>query len=163
VPQQRSAKKTAPTTSASADLVNDLELETALGFLFRRLNSLSNLIFLKESKQTELTAMQAGILLTVYREEIIGLRELARRMYVDRSTIQEVVNRLVSRELIARRVPEHDKRTYELSVTPKGRTLLLKHVKSMAVLQERLLTGIDPKRAAIAQEVLQEILKNHDC
>src|SRR3546814_3802889 len=45
------------------------DLGGALGFLFRRLNSLSNAIFAEVSGQQDLTAMQMGILLTVHRSE----------------------------------------------------------------------------------------------
>lgn len=138
-------------------------MENALGFLFRRLNGLSNLIFTRESGEPDLTPMQAGILLSVCREKVIGLRELARRMYVDRSTMQEVVNRLVKRKLIARRVPKSDRRTYELWVTDEGRDLLLRNVHVMAQLDKHLLSGIDPERAAIAKDVLKQMLQNHGC
>jgi DNA-binding MarR family transcriptional regulator len=147
--------------SHAIEAARSLNLEAAFGFLFRRLNSLSNTLFLKDSGQSTLTAMQAGILLTIYQEETISLRELARRMYVDRSTMQEVVNRLVNRKLINRRVPENDRRTYELSLTAKGCDTVLKQVYAMAGLQNRLLKGIDPAKAKIVQEVLHQILDHH--
>lgn len=144
------------------EVARTLELESAFGFLFRRLNSLANAIFLEDTGQSELTAMQAGILLTIYQHETINLRELARRMYVDRSTVQEIVNRLDARKLVNRRVPESDRRTHELSLTAKGFELVLRHINAMIGLQGRLLEGIDPERAKIAKEVLQQILKNHN-
>jgi DNA-binding MarR family transcriptional regulator len=100
-------------------------------------------------------------LVTVYQEETISLRELARRMYVDRSTIQEVVNRLVMRKLITRRVPENDRRTYELTLTAKGLENVLRYIYAMEGLQARLLEGIDPEKAKIVSEVLHQILAHH--
>jgi DNA-binding MarR family transcriptional regulator len=153
--------KPAHDVSSAIETARKLSLEGAFGFLFRRLNSLSNTLFLKDSGQSELTAMQAGILLTIYQEETLSLRELARRMYVDRSTMQEVVNRLVARKLIARRVPESDRRTYELSLTAKGCETVLRHAYAMAGLQTRLLEGIDPEKAKLVKDVLHQILEHH--
>src|SRR3546814_509713 len=103
------------------------DLGGALGFLFRRLNSLSNAIFAEVSGQQDLTAMQMGILLKVHQAGLITLRDLAERMRVDRSTMQEVVKRMVGRDLLSRRVPPNDRRTHELWLGPIGGQTLARH------------------------------------
>src|SRR3546814_14091243 len=64
--------------------------------------------------------MQMGILLTVHQAGLITLRDLAERMRVDRSTMHEVVKRMVGRDLLSRRVPPNDRRTHELWLGPLG-------------------------------------------
>src|SRR3546814_19980450 len=71
------------------------DLGGALGFLFRRLNSLSNAIFAEVSGQQDLTAMQMGILLTVHTVGLITIPDLAERQRVDSSTRQEMVHTMV--------------------------------------------------------------------
>src|SRR3546814_19545075 len=65
------------------------DLGGALGFLFRRLNSLSNAIFAEVSGQKDLTAMQLGILLLVHQAGLITLRDMAERKRVDRRKTPE--------------------------------------------------------------------------
>lgn len=142
-------------------MAREIDLENALGFLFRRLNSLANAIFASMTGQSELTGMQAGVLLMLYQSELISLRELARRMHIDRSTIQEIVNRLVSRGLVGRRVSRDDRRTYELWLTPKGTEVVLEHAFAMSNLQEELLKGVNSERGKVALDVLREILELH--
>lgn len=134
----------------------------ALGFLARRLNALASAIFFSESGQGELTTMQMGILLTVHKAELISLRELSRTIHVDRSTLQEVVNRLVRRGLIDRRRPATDRRSHELWLTTEGFELLRTHLGAMERIQSRLLEAVDPADAEIAVQVLQTILARHD-
>src|SRR3546814_10818816 len=81
------------------------------------------------------------ILLTVHQAGLITLRDLAERMRVDRSTMQEVVKRMVGRDLLSRRVPPNDRRTHELWLGPIGGQTLARHFHAMGTLQERLLTG----------------------
>src|SRR3546814_15608424 len=83
------------------------DLGGALGFLFRRLNSLSNAIFAEVSGQQDLTAMQMGILLTVHQAGLITLRDLAERMRVDRRSEERRVGKEGVRTCRSRWAPKH--------------------------------------------------------
>src|SRR3546814_20230302 len=93
--------------------------------------------------------MQMGILLTVQQAGPITLRDLAERMRVDRSTMHEVVKRMVGRDLLSRRVPPNDRRTHELWLVPPGGQAIARHFHVMGTLQGRLLTGIPPEDASV--------------
>ncbi len=139
----------------------EFDLDNAFGFLIRRLNSLAAALFAQLSGQTELSGMQMGILLAVYQADLISLRGLSRRMHIDRSTIQEVVGRMVSRGLLRRRVPEHDRRTHELWLTPEGIEQVHQHLGAMAKLQGKLFEGIPPGDVEITLRCMHAILRHH--
>src|SRR3546814_7203543 len=78
-------------------------------------------------------------------------------MRVDRSTMQEVVKRMVGRDLLSRRLPPNDRRTHELWLGPNGGQTLARHFHAMGTLQERLLTGLPPEDASRSEEHTSEL------
>jgi len=138
------------------------ELENAIGFLVRRLNSLASALFAETSEQTEVTAMQMGVLITIYQARCIPLPELSRRMRVDRSTLQELVSRLLNRGILARRNAPHDKRVHELWLTDAGTAIVDRHLEAARRMEARLLDGLSPKQAVAVINGIKAILAHHD-
>lgn len=138
------------------------QLDDALGFLSRRLNSLASAIFAEASGQTDVTAMQMGVLLTVYQADLISLRELARQMHVDRSTLQELVKRMVNRGLLHRRTPSYDKRTHELWLTAEGIEHVRRYLPAMAQVQVKLFEGISVEDREATLRCVKAMLDHHD-
>jgi DNA-binding MarR family transcriptional regulator len=62
---------------------------------------------------------------------------------IDRSTMADVVRRLVKKRLVHRRRSRHDSRAYALLITPEGRSLLAL-AKPMASRVERQLLSVLP-------------------
>jgi DNA-binding MarR family transcriptional regulator len=160
-----SVKPNAETANSKDDRfeyrVHAFDLDSAFGFLFRRLNSLATALFAQTTGQTEITPMQMGVLLTVQQAGLISLRELARKMCVDRSTLQEVVKRMVEKGLLSRRSPANDKRAHELWLAADGIELVRTHFAGIEELQGRLLEGVPPEEAQITQKCLKFILDHH--
>lgn len=138
------------------------ELDSAFGFLFRRLNSLATALFAEMTGQTEITPMQMGVLLTVRQAGLISLRELARKMRVDRSTLQEVVKRMVDKGLLSRRSPANDKRSHELWLAADGIELVRTCFPAVEKLQGRLLEGVPKEEAETTLRCLKFILDHHN-
>jgi DNA-binding MarR family transcriptional regulator len=141
VPTQPQLRKRIRATSSSPSAT---PLDDALGFLFRRLSGYADSVFLAVTEQTQLTPMQMGVLLTLNEFEHLSVRELARRMHVDRSTMQELFKRMETKGLIRSRTAKSDRRTYELWLTSRGRALLKRYAPFAAIAQERLLKGFNP-------------------
>jgi DNA-binding MarR family transcriptional regulator len=137
-------------------------LEDSLGFMARRLNSLASALFAETSGQSDVTAMQMGVLLTIYQARLITLPSLGRKMRVDRSTLQELVRRLVARGFISRRNPSRDRRIHELWLTESGSALVLSHLAAMTHMQTRLLEGLAPADADAMLRGIRTILAHHD-
>jgi DNA-binding MarR family transcriptional regulator len=69
-----------------------------------------------------------------------SVRELAARTFTGQSTVSEVVSRLVERGLVERGTSDKDARQTMLTLTPKGRRLM---VRSDITAQERLAAALD--------------------
>lgn len=160
VPKRR-AHKVAAADDRFDDHVQAFDLESSFGFLFRRLNSLANALFAASSGQTEITPMQMGVLLAVQQNGLISLRELTRKMKVDRSTLQEVVKRMVDKGLLSRRSPANDKRAHEVWLAADGIELVRKHMDAIEKMQERLLEGLPVDEQQITLKCLKFILDHH--
>lgn len=161
---QKSSKKTvkkADTTDTDRH-VHEVKLDDALGPMARRLTSLASAIFAKASGQTELTAMQMGILLVVHQNGLISLRKLSLEMHIDRSTLQEIVKRMVGRGLLHRRTPNSDRRTHELWLTADGIEQVRKNLGALDKVQLGLLEGIPEKDAKVTLRCIQAILARHN-
>ena len=137
-------------------------LDDALGFLFRRLSSFADSVFINATGQSQLTPMQMGALLMVNDFKHLSLRELARRMHVDRSTIQELIKRMENKGLVRSRASTQDRRTYELWLTALGRELLSRYLPCVTTTQELLLKDLKPAESRRFIAYLRKILAQGD-
>lgn len=71
-----------------------------------------------------LTAAQAFVLHALRETEALTVNEIADRTATDQSSVSVVIQRLVQRRLIKRTVNPQDRRSFLLSLTDRGRTLM---------------------------------------
>lgn len=134
------------------------DMDNAFTVLLRRMYAASNLHFQQRTADPDVTPIQMGILLLVFREEIVGIRELARRMSIDRSTMQEVVQRLVKRGLIRRKAHPNDRRTFQLNITKDGLAVLQRNFNLMKGLEASFLDGVAPEDVQVVKKVFVKVL-----
>lgn len=136
----------------------EFDLDHAFGFMLRRMYAASNLQFQSLTPTPDITAIQATVLLLVFREEIVGVRELARRMKIDRSTMQEVVKRMAKRGFLDRESSEHDRRKFRLIITEEGLAVLNRNIDLMSQLEGKFLSDIPPQDVAIIKAAFTKVL-----
>ena len=78
-------------------LARVFRLEDKPGFLLRRLDARATLLYHKVTGQTDLTPRQFGVLLTLFQNEHITLTDLSQRIRIDKSTLGEMVQRMIER------------------------------------------------------------------
>ena len=61
---------------------------------------------------------------TLYEHGEMSMVQLARKMFLDKSTMTRVVDGLIERELVLRRLDENDRRLIYVNLTPAGRALI---------------------------------------
>ena len=108
-----------------AALSDQLVLQDMPGYLVRRLDSRATALYEQHTNQTALTPRQFGLLQVVHRAGVIKQSELAARLHLDRSTLGEMLQRMIDRGLVARREAAGDRRTSSLELTESGRAALL--------------------------------------
>lgn len=145
----------------NVELAENIEIEKSFAGLFRRLSSLTNTLVRQATKPSHLTALQWGVLLVLFQKGPCPLREISKVLHIDRSSLQELTERLVRSKLVVRSVMISDRRVPELTLTAKGRDLMLAHVEAMVSVQELLVGNIDSEALRLTQATLHEILDRH--
>ena len=77
-------------------------------------------IFASEARTSGLTPRQFAVLTIVAEEEGLTQTDLVERTGIDRSTLADIVGRLLGRGLIQRRRAKEDARAYAIKLTPQG-------------------------------------------
>jgi len=79
----------------------------------------------------------------------MGMAQLARKMFLDKSTMTRVVDGLIERELVVRRLDENDRRLIYIALTAAGRKLIegirAQQRQSLLQILERIPAGARPK------------------
>jgi len=99
-------------------------IEEQAGFLLRRAHQRSSGIFQELFMNSGLTPMQFTSLVKIRDEGHVSQNLLGRLNNADPATIMGIVNRLVERRLIQKKVDPSDKRKSLLQLTDKGLELI---------------------------------------
>lgn len=130
---------------AQGSIVQDdrfFNLDEAPGFLLRQLESRATTLFHEYSKQTNITPRQFGVLLSLFKAGPLLQTDLGRKMCVDRSTLAEMLQRMLERGLIKRRPSERDRRTIEIEISAAGRDALFALVDAAHQAQQALIAPL---------------------
>ena len=117
-------------------------------------------IFAAEAGLTGLTPRQFAILIVVAEEEGLTQTELVERTGVDRSTLADIVARLIARGLIQRRRTKEDARAYAIKLTPQGAKALREAQPGAAAADMRLLAALPPAKRQDFLEILNLLVTN---
>lgn len=128
--------------------------------MLHRAGQFANDIFLLEASSCQLTPRQFAVLAAVGDEEGLTQTELVERTGIDRSTLADIVARLLSRALIRRRRAKQDGRAYEIRLTESGLAALKQAHPCAEAADERLLSKLPPGKREEFLESLNLIV-NH--
>ena len=98
--------------------------DTGLLALLHRSNQIGEKRFVESLGRSKVTARQYQVLALVAENEGASQTRIVDLSGIDRSTLADVVKRLVEGKLIARRRVKSDARAYELKLTDEGRQVL---------------------------------------
>ena len=117
-------KRKSKTSSGPANGAPSYPLHDAPGHLLRRCQQRAVEIFMQEIGAARLTPRQFAILVTLARRPGLTQTEVVEETGIDRSTVGDMVNRLVRRGLVRRRKSGRDQRANTLAILPAGLQLL---------------------------------------
>lgn len=114
------------------------------GHLIRRLQQISSSIFAQHMKAvgTDLTSPQFAALAMIHAHPLIDQATLAGAIAFDRATIGGVVDRLVSKGLVARSTNPNDRRSRALQLTPEGAVVLNRLQPVVEACQDAILPSL---------------------
>lgn len=138
-------------------LARNWTLNTGVGFLIRLIEARYDALYRDCTGQEAITPRQFGVLIALHQEGPLTLTRLAMRVTADRATVGEMVKRMNERKLVHRKSNGKDARSYEISLAPKGRAILLDLVDGAARLQDAFLAPVPPAKRAEFIENLQAV------
>lgn len=118
------------------------DLETSLSHLLRRAQQFAYDQFVQQMGEGAITPRQFIVLFAVNEEEGLSQTDLVNRTGIDRSTLADMISRMIKNGLLARKRTAEDARANAVRLTAAGR---------------RALTGTLP-RALAAEKALLELL-----
>ncbi len=103
-------------------------------------------IFHGEMKDGDLTPRQYAVLVTVAAHEGLSQTGLVERTGIDRSTLADIVRRMLKKGLLQRRRTKEDARAYAVKLTEEGRRLVRVAEPVSRRVDDRILEALPPKQ-----------------
>jgi len=123
-----------------------LELNHSAIHLLHRAGQCAGDLFTEEVMHDGLTPRQYAVLVSVSRQQGLSQTDIVAQTGIDRSTLADIIRRMLKKGLITRRRTRKDARVYSVSMTNEGHKAL--RAAGPAVLQAdmRLLAALAPAR-----------------
>jgi DNA-binding MarR family transcriptional regulator len=122
------------------------QLERSAMHLLHRAGQCAADVFASEARTGGLTPRQFAVLTVVADEEGLTQTDLVERTGIDRSTLADIVARLLSRGLIQRRRAKDDGRAYAIKLSPQGAKALREAQPGAAAADQKLLANLPSAR-----------------
>lgn len=135
----------------------DYALGDAPGHLLRRCQQRAVEIFMEEIGSTRLTPRQFALLVTLARRPGITQTELVAETGIDRSTVGDMIDRLVRRGFVRRRRSGRDQRANTLVILAAGIAALRDALPAVERTQERIIAPIPPEMRGAFMEALRRM------
>ncbi len=99
-------------------------LKNSPGHLLRRAQQYANDLYSKEVGASGPTPRQFEVLFSVSQNEGLSQTDLVRATGIDRSTLADMIARMLKKGLLSRHRTKDDARANAVSITPSGRRML---------------------------------------
>lgn len=134
-------------------------LDTSALHLLHRAGQCAEVLFSNETVKADLTPRQFAVLVCVGQNPDVSQTGLVEQTGVDRSTLADVVRRLVKKGLLQRKRTKRDARMYAVRLTAKGQSIL-GSVKPVATkVDQRILSVLKSDQRGTFIESLGEIVR----
>ncbi len=126
--------------------LNAGSLSESMLHLLHRAGQVADEMFSEEMQGSDLTPRQFAVLRVLQRLETASQTDIVNETGIDRSTLADIVKRLVARGLIARRRSKADARAYAVRLTQAGKDALKSAEPASERVEDRLLKTLPQAR-----------------
>jgi DNA-binding MarR family transcriptional regulator len=120
-------------------MAKSFDLATSPSHLLRRANQFANDLYTEEQDSATLTQRQFAVLFAVDQQEGVSQTTLVRATGIDRSTLADMIVRMQSKDLLARKRTDEDQRANSVKITAAGRRALKAAMPAVAKAETRIL------------------------
>jgi len=135
-------------------------LESRPGFLIRRLHQIHIHLFYEETQAFNISPVQYSLLSVLQQDGEMDQNTLARELGLERTSVAEVIPRLVDRGLILRRPSEKDKRYKLVSLTDEGASLVADMLDAVQRAHDRTVEALTPGERTLLTEMLLKLIED---
>lgn len=135
-----------------------VNVEKSIGFLLAKAYQRAFAVFREELEEFDLTPPQYAILAFLWQQDGLTQVELSEKSQVDRTTLGGLIDRLEKSGLVERHTHPHDRRAYQIKLTPQGRSLEIQLKECSKKALAKLTSGLSNKDIAELGRIL-EILR----
>ena len=115
------------------------DLQTSPGHLLRRAQQYANDLYTQEVGPDGLTPRQFAVLHAVDLHEGLSQTALVRETGIDRSTLADMISRMLRKDLLARKRTDEDARANSVRITPAGRKALRAAMPAVTKSEQKVL------------------------
>lgn len=108
----------------------------------------------------DLTPRQFAVLLTVSQNEGLSQTDLVLLTGIDRSTLADIVRRMLKKGLLQRRRTREDARAYAVKLTDEGARILAAAQPKVEAVDDRILRALSPDQQATLVDDLKKIVES---
>lgn len=119
-------------------------LELSAVHLLHRAGQCAGDIFHSDTTLEDLTPRQFAILVTVAHNEGLSQTDLVQKTGIDRSTLADIVRRMLTKGLLIRRRTRQDARAYSVKLTDAGWDMLRAAEPAACMVDKRILSVLPP-------------------
>lgn len=138
---------------------NTSPLSESMLHLLHRAGQVADEMFSEEMQGSDLTPRQFAVLRVLQRLETASQTDIVNETGIDRSTLADIVKRLVARGLIARRRSKSDARAYAVRLTQQGKDALKSAEPASERVENRLLKSLPQGRRDAFIDSLAQLVK----
>lgn len=136
------------------------ELERYLPYLVNRLASIGQGVQNQTLQESGVNLVFLRTLSVLNIENGLTINEISARIFAEQSSTSRAIDAMVSLELVERRIPEHDQRRREITLTDKGRQRLQECWPAMERYFASLVDGISPEDREVCRSVMVRMIAN---
>ncbi len=135
-------------------------LDRSAVHLLHRAGQCAGDMFTEEVVSGDLTPRQFAILLTISQKEGLSQTDVVERTGIDRSTLADIIRRMLKKGLIRRRRTRNDARVYAVRLTDEGRAALNAAQPAALQADARLLAALPEAKRGEFLESLSAIVSS---
>ena len=135
-------------------------VSTSATHLLHRAGQLAEDLFARSIGEIGITARQFVVLSVVDSLEDPSQTALCEISGIDRSTLADIVRRLVSRGLLSRRRTRQDARMYAVRITPEGKDVLMRALPIARKVDEALVASLSAEQCEHFSAYLQKVVSH---
>ena len=123
-------------------MAKGFNLDNSPAHLLRRATQYANDVYSSEVGDDALTARQFAVLLTVDAHEGLSQTDLVNMTGIDRSTLADMISRMLKKDLLRRRRTDDDARANSVSITSSGKRALSTVLSRVKKAEDKVLSPL---------------------